>query len=193
MEFMRRTLEIGEPVDHGDRDWGTLQRLVVSRDLEHVTHLVVRHGTGAVLVPLHEVCDDDGRLVLVPTVDPRSLPPAEHVELVPVGHRVEHERLRSMPLGDMWLAPSIERELTTPMVLVEEDLPAGTIALDEDTTVRVQDDRIGRIQGATIAPSGNRLISIDVRRQGLFRRRREVVDHDRLEGIDGPDLVVTEE
>lgn len=185
-------IEIDQPVhDGGGEVLGHVTGVVAPPSLHQVTHVVVsdRDGRPSRLVPLDDLRDEGGQLVLDTPRWPDDYELAEEMDLVALNERLQRDLSLAFPLGDVWIFP----HLSLPgghRRLVHEHLPEGEIAITSGSRVVGTDGPVGRVAGLLVDPTADEITHLLVRHGHLWRRRALAVPVDLVERVEGSEVVV---
>lgn len=185
-------IEIDQPVHGPDGAvLGSLAGVVAPPSLHRVTHVVIEHRGEEErrLVPIDDLRDEGGQLVLDAADWPRGYELAEELDLVALDEQLQRDLSLAFPLGDVWIFPN----LSLPgghRRLVREHLPEGEIAITAGSRVVATDGPVGRIAGLLLDPGADEITHLLVRHGHLWRRRALAVPVELVERVHGPDVVV---
>lgn len=185
-------IEIDQPVHGPDGAvLGAVAGVVAPPSLHRVTHVVVEHHREEErrLVPLDDLRDEGGQLILDAEAWPQDYELAEELDLVALDEQLQRDLSLAFPLGDVWIFPN----LTLPgghRRLVREHLPEGEIAITAGSRVVGTDGPVGRIAGLLIDPGADEITHLLVRHGHLWRRRALAVPVGLVERVEGSDVVV---
>lgn len=185
-------LEIDQPVYDTDGELvARVAGVVAPPSLQRVTHVILsdRDEQGTRLVPVDDLHDEGGDLLLEDEGWPDAYDPAEELDLIALDEQIQQDLALAFPLGDVWMFPN----LALPgghRRLIREHLPSGEVAITSGSRVHATDGAAGRLVGLLLDPAGDEPTHLLVRHGHLWRRRALAVPIGLVERVEGSDVLV---